>query len=74
MESNNDYIEGTEIKNHTFDSDQHRKKYKSKKWFTLSKPKQIAKGGIGIWQYYKIDETKLSSEQGFGKQINIDDI
>ena len=40
------------------------KKSKNKKhWFTLSKPKQVSKGGKGIRQYMKIDETKLSSEQ-----------
>ena len=33
-----------------------------KHWFTLSKPKQVSKGGKGIRQYMKIDETKLSSE------------
>ena len=27
------------------------------------KPKQVAKGGVGIHQYYKVDETKLSAEQ-----------
>ena len=63
MEQNNDYIPGTMLKNHSFDSQKNRKKYKSKKWFHLSKPKQVAKGSVGICQYYKVDETKLSAEQ-----------
>ena len=63
MEQNNDYIPGTMLKNHSSDSQKNRKKYKSKKWFHLSKLKQVAKGGVGIRQYYKVDETKLSAEQ-----------
>ena len=39
MEENNDDIPGTILKNHSFDSHRNRKKYKSKKWFHLSKPK-----------------------------------
>ena len=35
MEQNNDYIPGTMLKNHSFDSQKNRKKYKSKKWFHL---------------------------------------
>ena len=27
------------------------------------KTEQVAKGGVGIRQYYKVDETKLSVEQ-----------
>ena len=72
MEENNDYITGTHLKNHSFDSNRNRKKYKSKKWFHLSKPKQVTKGGMGIRQYYKVDETKLSAEQRFGRKLDID--
>ena len=39
MEQSNDYIPGTMLKNHSLDSHRKRKKYKSKKWFHLSKPK-----------------------------------
>ena len=73
MEQNNDYIPGTMLKNHSFDSQKNRKKYKSKKWFHLSKLKQVAKGGVGICQYYKVDETKLSAEQRFGRNLNIEE-
>ena len=49
------------------------KKSKTKKhWFTLSKPKQVSKGGKGIRQYMKIDETKLSSEQRLGENVELD--
>ena len=73
MEQSNDYIPGTMLKNHSFDSHRNRKKYKSKKWFHLSKPKQVAKGSVGIRQYYKVDETKLSAEQRFGRNLDIDE-
>ena len=39
-------------------------------WFTLSKPKQVAKGGHGIRQYFKIDETKLTAEKRLGKNLD----
>ena len=49
------------------------KKSKTKKhWFTLLKPKQVSKGGKGICQYMKIDETKLSSEQRLGENVELD--
>ena len=73
MEQDTDYIPGTMLKNHSFDSQKNRKKYKSKKWFHLSKPKQVAKGGVGICQYYKVDETKLSAEQRFGRNLHIEE-
>ena len=55
-----------------FDVNKANKKYKSRRWFTLSKPKQVLKGGKGVRQYFKIDESKLSMEQRFGKKISID--
>ena len=73
IEQSNDYIPGTMLKNHSFNSHRNRKKYKSKKLFHLSKPKQVAKGGVGIRQYYKVDETKLSDEQRFGRNLDIDE-
>ena len=39
------------------------------KKFVLSKPKQITRGGHGVRQYMKIDETKLLAEECFGKKI-----
>ena len=49
------------------------KKSKTKKhWFTLYKLKQVSKGGKGIWQYMKIDETKLSSEQRLGENVELE--
>ena len=39
-------------------------------WFTLSKPKQVAKGGHSIRQYFKIDETKLTTKKRLGKNLN----
>ena len=47
-----------------------RKHVKNKK-FVLSKPKQITRGGHGVRQYMKIDETKLLAEERFGKNINL---
>ena len=44
---------------------------KKKKQFVLSKPKQITRGGHGIRQYMKVDETKLLTEERFGKKIQL---
>ena len=46
-------------------------KKKMTKWFKLSKPKQVAKGGHGIWQFFRVDETKLTDEQRFSKKITL---
>ena len=46
------------------------KKRPKSNWFTLSKPKQVAKGGHGIRQYFKIDETKLTAEKCLGKNLD----
>ena len=48
-------------------------KKKKTNWFKLSKPKQVAKGGHGIRQYYKIDETKLSAKKRLGRNIQPND-
>ena len=58
---------------HAFDQPSGKKK-KHKKMYVLAKPKNIAKGGQGVRQYLKIDETKLTSEQRYGKQINVSNI
>ena len=59
------------LKNHPFDKYRHIKKKRPKSnWFTLSKPKQVAKGGHGIRQYFKIDETKITAEKRLGKNLD----
>ena len=55
-----------------FDVNRVKKSKTKKHWFTLSKPKQVSKGGKGIWQYMKIDETKLSSEQRLGENVELE--
>ena len=50
---------------HAFDTSNGRQKAKKKKMYILGKPKHVTKGGHGIRQYIKIDETKLTSEQRF---------
>ena len=46
------------------------KKRAKSNWFTLSKPKQVAKGGHGKRQYFKIDEKKLTAKKRLGKNLN----
>ena len=58
------------FKPHNFDV-KSEKKHKNKRWFTLAKPKEVTKGGKGVRQYFKIDETKLSLEQRLGRQIDL---
>ena len=68
-------VKNTDISNfqqNLFDENQSNKKYKCHRWFTLAKPKEVLKGGKGVRQYFKIDESKLSMEQCFGKKITID--
>ena len=52
---------------HAFDQPSGKKKNHKKMYV----PKSIAKGGQGVHQYLKIDETKLTSEQHYGKEINL---
>ena len=59
------------FKPHNFDVKMD-KKNKNKRWFTLSKLKEVTKGGKGVRQYFKIDETKLSLEQRLGRQIDLE--
>ena len=73
METSECLTDSYNFKNHPFDMNTHRKKCKNKRWFGLSKSKQVAKGGHGIRQFFKIDETKLTSEQRIGKQITIEE-
>ena len=55
-----------------FDEKKSKKKYKGCRWFTLAKPKEVLKGAKGVRQYFKIDESKLSMEQRFGKKVSIE--
>ena len=55
-----------------FDVKVDKKKKIKKRWFTLAKPKEVTKGGKGIRQYFKFDETKLTMEQRLGKTISIE--
>ena len=48
------------------------KKGKTKRWFNLSKPKEVTKGAKGVRQYFKIDESKLSAEQRLGQEVDIE--
>ena len=59
------------FKTHNFDLPT-TKKTKSKRWFTLAKPKEVTKGAKGVWQYFKIDESKFSAEQRLGHNVNIE--
>ena len=58
---------------HLFDQIPTRRKTQ-KKLVTLSKPKSITKGGRGIRQYLRIDETKLTHEQRLGRKISTDEL
>ena len=71
MESEGNVNPSVNIGNHPFDYQKLQKKNKSHKWFKLSKPKQVAKGGHGIHQFFRVDETKLSDEQHYGKKITL---
>ena len=71
MESEGNVNPTVDIGNHPFDYQKLWKKNKSRKWFKLSKPKQVAKGGHGICQFFRVDEMKLSDEQQFGKKITL---
>ena len=74
MESDEENRNNSIFQNNLFDkkSNNGKKKYKNRRWFALSKPKQVSRGGKGIRQFYKIDETKLTMEQRFGCKVTID--
>ncbi|MCG8620448.1 MAG: hypothetical protein MJE68_00420, partial [Proteobacteria bacterium] len=72
MENDQERNDCSVFKEHLFDRKTIKKKKISNCWFTLSKPKQVCKGGKGVRQYFKIDETKLSLEERYGKQISIE--
>ena len=74
MEYLEDKCDNNDFKNHPFDKYRNSKKKKPQSnWFTLSTLKQVAKGGHGIRQYFKIDETKLSAEKRLGKNLDAND-
>ena len=74
MEVDDSELSSYVFKNHPFDVSKKFGKPKRKKLATISQPRQIAKGGKGIQQYYRIDETKLSAEQRLGKNITANDL
>ena len=69
METDNSQLSSYIFKNHPFDASTNHGKKRSHKLVNVSRPKQIAKGGKGIHQFYTIDETKLTHEQHLGKMI-----
>ena len=73
MEITDDQTNYYDFKNHAFDKSKTRRKRSLHTLATLSKPKGITRGGKGIRQFLAIDETKLSMEQRFGKNIKLDD-
>ena len=72
----NDIFDNTDsiFQLHLFDCNTDTKKKKKKRWFTLAKPKTVVRGGKGVCQYYKINETKLTLEQRFGEKVESFDI
>ena len=73
METDVSNVDAITFSNHPFDISHGRRNRKSKNVFKLSKPKQVTKGAKGIRQYLTIDETKLTMEQRFGKNISLDE-
>ena len=73
MEIDASNVDAITFSNHPFDISHGRRTRKSKNVFKLSKPKQVTKGAKGIQQYLTIDETKLTMEQRFGKNISLDE-
>ena len=71
METPQSNIDLVIFSNHSFDITHSVRKWKSKKLFKLSKPKQVTKGAKGIRQFLTVDETKLTMEQWFGKNITL---
>ena len=59
------------FKTHPFDLPRKHKADMKKKKFVLTKPKEITRGGHGIRQYMKVDETKLLAEEHFGMKIKL---
>ena len=71
LQSSDRCTEPNDYGSHPFDQCSSNTKAKKKKLYILGKPKQITKGGHGIRQYMKIDETKLTAEQRYGKELNL---
>ena len=72
MENSDNHAYVDNFKSNNFDLKVLEKPKRKARWFHLAKPQQVTKGGQGIRQYYRIDETKLTSEQRIGSEINID--
>ena len=71
LSSNVTFTGQVDFQTHPFDIKKTRTPRKKKKQFVLSKLKQITRGGHGIRQYMKVDETKLLAEECFGKKIKL---
>ena len=73
METDNSNLNVIIFSNHPFDLSHSIRKQKSKNVFKLSKPKEVTKGAKGIRQFLTVDETKLTMEQHYGKNITLDE-
>ena len=73
METDASNVNAVLFSNHPFDISHGRRKQKYKNVFKLSKPKEVTKGAKGIRQYMTVDETKLTMEQQFGKNISLEE-
>ena len=71
METAQSNIDLVIFSNHPFDISHTVQKRKCKKLFKLSKSKQVTKGAKGIPQFLTVDETKLTMEQWFSKNITL---
>ena len=65
--------ESNSARNHPFDYPIHNARKKKRKDFVISKPKHVTKGGQGIRQFLKVDESKLSAEQRLGRKLKESD-
>ena len=65
--------ESNSARNHAFDYPVPHTRKKKRKEFFISKPKHVTKGGQGIRQFLKVDESKLSAEQRLGRHLKESD-
>ena len=71
LSSNVSFAGQMDFQTHPFDIKKTCNSQKKNKQFILSKPKQNTRGGHGIRQYMKVDETKLLAEECFGKKLTV---
>ena len=69
MEGNED--DGEVFASCAFDVIDHKRNKIPSKFFSLSKPKCITRGKRGIRELFRIDESRLTSEQRLGKKVDI---